>query len=124
MHEWVEELVDGDRLVGSITFTEIVALEHARDRPFSSQPYQAGCAQLVGPPGIEQDFRLVGVQDLENLILIGFGVPQDLLSRKRRSPRVLAAPAADHPRETTPHHLALIPPPLQLPHPLPHPPTS
>src|SRR5258708_10441502 len=96
MHEWVEKLVYGDGLVGRITSAEIVALEHTRDRPFSSQPYQTGCAQLVGPPGIEQDFSLIGVQDLEDLVLIGFRVPQDLLPRQRRSRRGLAARITHH----------------------------
>src|SRR5213594_1254278 len=36
LHEWVKKLVDGDGLPGRITFAKIVALEHARDRPFSS----------------------------------------------------------------------------------------
>src|SRR5438552_2806080 len=39
LHEWVEKLVDRDGLVGRITFAEIVALEHTRDRPFPRQPY-------------------------------------------------------------------------------------
>ena len=106
--------MDRDGLPGRITFAEIVALEHARDRPFSGQPYQAGCPQLVGPPGIEQHFSFVGVQDLENLILIGFCVPQDLLSRKRRSRRVLAAGVTDHPREISDQKLDVMAQVLKL----------
>src|SRR5258708_26704881 len=96
LDEGVEKLVYGDGLVGRITSAEIVALEHTRDRPFSSQPYQTGCAQLVGPPGIEQDFSLIGVQDLEDLVLIGFRVPQDLLPRKRRTCPLLSPRITDH----------------------------
>ena len=106
--------MDGDGLPGRITLAEIVALEHTRDRPFSSQAYQTGRAQLVGPPGIEQDLSLVGVQDLENLILIGFRVPQDLLPRKRRSRRVLAARVTDHPREIPDQELDVMAQVLKL----------
>src|SRR5258708_35936432 len=102
LDEGVEKLVYGDGLVGRITSAEIVALEHTRDRPFSSQPYQTGCAQLVGPPRIYQDFSLIGVQDLEDLVLIGFRVPQDLLPRKRRLFNVLSARITDHSR-SIPH---------------------
>src|SRR5207249_11452918 len=82
--------------------------------PFSSQPYQTGCPQLVRPSGVEQDFSLVGVQDLENLILIGFRVPQYLLPRKRRSRRVLAARVTDHPREISDKELDVMAQVLKL----------
>ena len=92
----VEEFVDGDRLAAGVALGEVVALEHARDGVARGELDHAGGADRLEPGGVEADLGLLRVEDLEHLGTVGVGVLQDLLARKRRAGRVLAAGVADH----------------------------
>ena len=63
---------------------------------FASELDDAVVAELVEPLGVVADLGLVGVEDLEDLLLVGLGVGGDLLARERLAGDVLAGGVADH----------------------------
>src|SRR5262249_42536320 len=109
LHERIQELMNRYGLTGGIAFCEVVALEHPCNGPRAGQADQPCRAELIGPFGIEQDLSTIGVEDLEDLVLIRFRVLQYLLSRKRRARLVLSARVADHSREIADQELDLVP---------------
>ena len=52
-------------------------------------------AELVEPLGVVADLGLFGVEDLEDLLLVGFGVGVDLFAGERLAGDVLAGGVAD-----------------------------
>lgn len=85
LHEGVEELVQGDGRVFAVTLGEVVALHHAGQRVAGAQTDEVGGGEVVEPAGVEFHDRLFGIEDLEDLFLIGFGVGDDLFGGQRRT---------------------------------------
>ncbi len=82
--------MNGDRLTAAVALAEVVALQHASDGVPGREPDQPCSIHAPHPAGIELDPRLVGIENLEDLRLVGLGVGLDLLGRKRRTRGVLA----------------------------------
>src|SRR5262249_12716024 len=91
------------------------ALEHARDRPSRSKPDQPGSPELVRPLGVEEDLGAIGIENLEDLILVGLRVVQDLLARKRRARFFLSARVPHHAPKIADQELNVMTQILKLP---------
>src|SRR5688572_5699560 len=91
--------MDRDWLATLIALGEIIALQHARDRVLRREPNQPDRAHLVHPVRVEDDARFVGIENLENLLLISSGVGLDFLDRERRSRGIAPRWVADQTRE-------------------------
>src|SRR5512135_304476 len=115
LHEGIEELVHCDRLVGPEALAEIVALEHARDGVACREPNDSLGTELVGPRGIEQDFGLFRIENLEYLLAVGRRIAGDLVARERRARLVLARGVADHAGEVADQELHLVAEFLKMP---------
>jgi hypothetical protein len=72
-----------------------IALEHLRDGELRHELDHVVVVQLVEPLGVVADLGLFGIEDLENLLLVGLGVGGDLLGRQRLARDVAAGGVAD-----------------------------
>ena len=77
--------MQGDGRVFAVTLGEVVALHHAGQRVAGAQTDEVGGGEVVEPAGVEFHDRLFGIEDLEDLFLIGFGVGDDLFGGQRRT---------------------------------------
>ena len=68
------------------------------------------------PARIEIDARLLAIEDLEDLLLVGPGVRFDLLARQRRTRRVAPGRIADHSGEVADQKRDFVTEVLELPH--------
>ena len=116
LHQRIQELVHRDRLPGLVALGEIVALEHAGDRVLGRELDHARGAHGAEPPGIEVNDGLFGVQDLEDLVLVGPGVGLHFLRGQARAGGVLAGGVADHPGEIADQEDGRVPQLLELAH--------
>ena len=107
--------MNGDGLTTGISIAEVVALEHARDRILGGDLDQIGGAHLTHPAGVEYDERLLGVEDLKYLLLVGLGVLQHLVATQRLAGGVLARGITDHAGEITDQEQDLVAKVLELP---------
>ena len=80
----VEQLVQRDRLFFCQSLGEIVALENLFDGHVRRQTDKAGRAEFVHPLGVEPHLGLLGIEQLEDLRLVSFGVGVYLLARELR----------------------------------------
>ena len=108
-----------DRLVALPPPLEVVALEDARQRRLRRQPDHPLGAERPEPLAVEHDLGLDRIEDLEDLLLVGLGVLQDLVRRQRRPRGLLAGRVADHPREIADEEDDPVPELLEVLH-LPH----
>ena len=88
--ERVEELVERDRLTGLEALLEVASFEHLRDAVLRREAHPAEAAERLEPLAVEAHLRLLRIEDLEDLRLVGLGVVLDLFRRQRR-PRLRAA---------------------------------
>ena len=88
-----------DGLLGCHPFGKIITLEHARYRVSGGQPHPFLGGQGPQPAIVEIDNGLLGIQNLEDLFLVGFRVFQDLFPGQGRaglvSPRRISDPAGE-----------------------------
>src|SRR5512141_3056635 len=96
LEERVEELVDRDRALFLVPFPEIVPLEHPRHRHLCGDTDHLLYAQRRKPLGVEPDLGPRRIEDLENLLLVGDGVPLHVVSREGLSRLGLARRVSDH----------------------------
>ena len=99
LHQRIQELVHGDRLVRGEALREIVPLQHPRDRVRRGQADHPGGAQRLAPLGVVADLGPRGIEHLRRLRVIRLGIGADLLARERRPRRVAPRGVADHRRE-------------------------
>ena len=116
LHQRVEELVYRNRLVIPVTLREIVALEHTRDRVPRGEPNHVGGGFRSVPGRVETNLGRLGVEDLENLLLIGLRVLPNLLGCQRRTGRRLAAGVTDHAGKIADQEHDMVAELLELPH--------
>ena len=116
LHQRVEELVHGDRLLAREALGEIVALEHARDGVLRGELDHARGAERLAPFGVVADLGACGIEHLGRLCVISRGVGLDLLARQRRAHVVAARRVADHRREVADEEDHLVPEVLHLAH--------
>jgi len=116
LHQRVEELVHADRLAGLEALGKVVALHHARHGVPGGQLDHAARAQGVRPFAVVAQLGLAGVQHLEGLLAVGFGVHADLLGRERRARAVAPGRVADQAGEVADQKDHLMPQVLQLAH--------
>ncbi len=88
--------MDRDWLVGGVALVEVIALEHARHGVLRGQTNKVGRRERVHPGGVERHLGLRRVENLEDLLLVGLGVVQHLLTGLWRAGSALAAGVADH----------------------------
>ena len=81
LHQRVEQFVNGNRRIRSVALRKIVALEQPRNGVLRTEPDHIEKRQSSEPFAIETDLRLFGVEDFENLRLVGFRVGLDFLER-------------------------------------------
>ena len=91
----------GNGLLLAEAFVEILALEHPRDAVFRAETHDFVARQFVQPLTVVADLRLLGVENLEDLIEIRFCVGIDLFARERRTGFRLARRVADQGGEIT-----------------------
>jgi hypothetical protein len=91
----VEQLVDGDGLLLLETLVEVFALQHLRDGELGGEADHALEAEFLEPLGVIADLGFGGVEDLEDLLLVGFGVAVDLCLGERLAGDVAAGGVAD-----------------------------
>ncbi|MDF2640998.1 MAG: peptidase [Pseudomonas sp.] len=108
LHQRVQEFVDGDRLIALITLVEVIALKHPRHGVLRRQTNEVSRAELVHPRGVERDFGFLGIENLEDLRLVGLGVVEYLLARQWRTSCALAARITDHAGEVTDQEYDLV----------------
>ena len=82
LHERIEELRHGDRLLRRVPGGEVVALEQARDGHDPRQPDDVGKAELGEPLAVVAHFGPLGIEDLHRLVDVRMGVRLDLLVRQ------------------------------------------
>src|SRR5204862_2449977 len=68
LHERIEELGDGDRLVLAEAFREVVSFEYSRDRDRATEPHDVRVRELAEPFAVEADFGPVAVEHAERLV--------------------------------------------------------
>src|SRR5205807_9313206 len=78
LNQGIQKLMDGDRLLVLKPFVEIIALEHAGDIIARGKVHELFRRHRIHPPAIELQNCADGIENLENLALIGLGVLQDL----------------------------------------------
>ena len=74
LRQRVEQLVHGDRDAFLVAFGEIVALEDARDGVLGGELDGVHPLQRLEPLAVEADLGLFGIEDFEDLRLVGLGV--------------------------------------------------
>ena len=72
--------MEADILLRFESGEKLLAVEHLRERHFCRQADDADVTKLVEPLGVVADFSFTGVEDFEDLSLVGFGVGVDLLA--------------------------------------------
>jgi hypothetical protein len=84
-----------------------MALQHACDRVLGRELDEACGVHGLPPGGVEADLGFLGVEDLEDLGLVGAGVRLDFLFAQRLTGHVLAGRIADHAGEVADqeHHV-------------------
>src|SRR5687767_8111680 len=90
-------------------FREIVAFKHLGQRDLGGQAYEILSLKSVQPFVVVLDDRLFGIQQLEDLRFIGFGVGLYLLASERRASRVAPRRIADHRREDADQEDHIVP---------------
>ncbi len=88
--------MDGDRLLAGEALVKIVPLQHPRHGITGGQTDQFGGRHRPEPLAVENHRGRVRVEDLEDLLLVGFGILQHLLAGQRLAGLVLAGRVADH----------------------------
>jgi len=88
--------VDIDRALFGVAPGEVGALQHARYRVLGAELDHLEEVELLQPLGVVSNLRLVFIQDLEGLRLIGLGGRQHVLSREARARFTLAGRVAHH----------------------------
>ncbi|MCY1395651.1 hypothetical protein D9M71_106020 [compost metagenome] len=114
LNQRIQELVNGDWLIGRVALVEVIAFEHPSHGVLRSQANEVGRPHLIHPGGVEGHFGFCRVQNLEDLSLVGLGVLEDLLASERRTRSTFAARIADHPGEVTNQEDHLMPQLLEL----------
>ena len=116
LRQRVEDLVHEDGDTALEARLEVVALEHAGDGVARGQLDEALRSQLAQPAAVEVDDCLVGIEDLEDLLLVGLGVGLEFLARHRRAQLVAAAGVADHAGEVADQEDDLVAEVLEVAH--------
>lgn len=107
--------MDRDGLPRPVTLTEVVALQHPRDRVPGGKLDQIRRVQIGHPAGIEQHQSLGRIENLENLRLVALRVLDYFVPGQRRAGGALAGGIADHPGEITDQEQHLVAQILKLP---------
>ena len=97
--EWIKKFVNRDGLLVDEPIVKIFAFEHASDAIFGGQPNDVVARELVEPLAVVTNFRFCGIENLEYLFEIGFGVGLNLFAGKRRTRFALAGGIAHHRRK-------------------------
>ena len=95
LHHGVQKLVQGNRRLGLVALSKVVALKDAGDGELGAHLQQAGQVHRKDPVAVVHNGGLLGIQDLHGLAHVGLGVGLDLLLRKLRTRGVLARGIAD-----------------------------
>ena len=91
----VDEFVERDGLLGVEALGEVFAFEHLRDGELGHELDHVVVAELVEPLGVIADLGFFGVEDLEDLLLVRFGVGGDLLGGEGLAGDVASGGVAD-----------------------------
>ncbi len=116
LHQRIEKLVDGDRLLAVEALAEVFALKHARYRVLRGEFDHVGGSHRPEPFAVETNFGLCPIQHLEHLIGVGLRIGLHIRWRQRLPCDVLAGGIADHSGEVTDQENDLVPEILKLPH--------
>ena len=103
LQQGVEQLVQRDGLTCVQAAAEVLPLHHARQGVVRAEPHHVLTRELPQPLGVEAHLGALGVENLEDLLLVGLGVGQNFLARQRRAGGVAAGRVADHPGEIPDH---------------------
>ena len=94
LRERVQELVQADRLALLVALREILPLKQLRDGRLGAKFDHAQRPQLNEPLAVEADLGHIRVQNLEHLLLVGFGVFENLVARHLGACRIPPAGVA------------------------------
>ena len=100
--------MNGNRLLGRVALVKVVPLQHARHGVLGGEADHAGAAKLVQPVGVENHLGLFRVEYLENLFLVGLGVPEHILAGQYLAGLRLAGRIADHAGEVADQEVDLM----------------
>ncbi len=90
LDERVEQLVDADWDSALKPFGEVVALHHLGEGHLGGEPDKLLRSEAVHPTGVEVDPCPIGIEQLEDLLLVGLGVGVDLFPGQGGTGRVAA----------------------------------
>ena len=91
--------MEADGLLGLEALVKLVALEHLRDGEVRGEADRAARSRACRATRSCSGPRCFFVEDLEDLLLVGFGVGVDLLAGERLAGDVAAGGVADEGRE-------------------------
>ena len=99
--EGIDEFVDGDGALLAEALFKVVALHHAGHGVAGGQADEVRGVHLAQPVGIEFHDGLFGIEDLEDLLLVGLGIGDDLFLGQGRTGLGAAGGVADAAGEVT-----------------------
>ncbi len=85
LRQRIQELVQRDGLPLFVPLLEVAPLEHLRHVVARRQPDPVDARERAQPAAVEVDDRRLGIEQLEDLRLVGLGVGRDRLRRQRRT---------------------------------------
>src|SRR5437764_15180017 len=86
-----------DRLFLSHSLFKVVSLEYLPNGRLCRELDEIGGGEFIHPLAVEPQLGLFRIEQLEHLLLIGFGVGIYLLTRQRRTRYIFTRRVADHP---------------------------
>src|SRR6185312_14721902 len=114
LRQRVEELMDRNRLARTVAGLEIVPLQHARHGALGAELDQSLGAERAQPAAVEINQGALGVEELEDLGAVGFGVLLDLLAGKSRAGFAAPGGIANHAGEIADQENDLMPEVLEM----------
>ena len=99
LQQRIEQFVHGDGLIVVQTRAEVLAFQHARQAIMRAETNHVVAGQFSQPLAVVADLGALAIEDLVDLLEIGFRVGAHLLGRERRTRFGLAGGIADHGRE-------------------------
>jgi len=114
LNQWIKKLMDSDGLTAVVALAEVVTFQHACDRAAGGQLDHVGTGLVAHPFRIEHHLGFFVIEDLEDLLLVGFSVFVDLGLGHWRTGRAFTGRITDHAGKVADQKQYLVPEVLEL----------